>query len=178
MIKYSEEELVALLKNKDMNAFNALYDAYSAAIFGVVIRVVENEDVAQELLQDAFVKIWRNIEGYDQSKGRLYTWMLNIARNTAIDYKRSKQSKQSDKNRNIENVVYEVNRQNAVSMDTDMIGIKQEVEKLKTDYLQLIDLIYFKGYTQEETAQQLNIPLGTVKTRVRAAIQQLREALK
>ena len=104
--------------------------------------------------------------------------MLNIARNSAIDYSRSKQSKLENKIQNIDNSVYEVYKQSSAVFNTDVIGVKEEVTKLKDDYRILIDLIYFKGFTQEETAKELNIPLGTVKTRVRAAIIELRKTLK
>jgi RNA polymerase sigma factor (sigma-70 family) len=177
-ISYTEEELVALLKNKDMAAYNALYDNYSAALYGVITRIVPAEEIAEDLLQEVFVKIWRSIESYDAGKGRLFTWMLNIARNSSIDYVRSKQSRIDTKIQDISNSVYEVNKQSSGSINTDVIGLKEQVVKLKDDYRILIDLIYFKGFTQEETAKELNIPLGTVKTRVRAAIMHLREILK
>lgn len=175
---YTEDELVALLKNKDAVAYNVLYDNYSTALYGIVARIIPAEEIAQDILQDVFVKIWKSIDMYDKSKGRLYTWMLNIARNSAIDYSRSKQSKLENKIQDLDNSVYEVNKQRSTSINTDTIGVKEEIVKLKEDYRVLIDYIYFKGFTQEETAKELNIPLGTVKTRVRAAIMTLREILK
>lgn len=175
---YTEEELVALLKNKDAIAYNILYDNYSFALYGIVAHIIPAEEIAQDILQDVFVKIWKSIDMYDKSKGRLYTWMLNIARNSAIDYSRSKQSKLENKIQDIDNSVYELNKQRSTSINTDTIGVKEELVKLKEDYRILIDYIYFKGFTQEETAKELNIPLGTVKTRVRAAIMTLRQTLK
>lgn len=177
-VKYTEEELVTLLQNKDLDAYNSLYDNYSASLYGIITRIIPAEEIAQDILQDVFVKIWKSIGSYDKSKGRLYTWMLNVARNSAIDYSRSKQSKIEKKIQDIDNSVYEVGRQNSTSINTDTIGIKEQVVKLKEDYRVLIDLVYFKGYTQEETAKELDIPLGTVKTRIRAAIMQLRQTLK
>lgn len=176
-ISYTEDELVSLLKNKDIKAFDVLYNNYSSSLFGVISRIIPAEEIAQDILQDVFVKIWKSTDIYDKSKGRLYTWMLNIARNSAIDYSRSKQFKSETKNQDIDNSVYEVNKQKASSFNTDVIGLKEEVSKLKDDYRILIDLIYFKGFTQEETAKELNIPLGTVKTRVRAAIIELRKKI-
>ncbi|HET6227133.1 MAG TPA: sigma-70 family RNA polymerase sigma factor [Bacteroidia bacterium] len=175
---YTEEELVSLLKKKDTAAYGLLYDNYSGALFGVISRVVNVEEIAEDILQDVFVKIWKNIENYDASKGRLFTWMLNIARNAAIDYSRSKQSKMDGKLRDLQNSRHEINRQGAMQSNTDFIGVKEQVAKLKEDHKVLIDLIYFEGYTQEDAAKELNIPLGTVKTRVRAAIVKLRETLK
>ena len=176
-VSYTEEELVSLLKNKDVAAFNLLYENYSAALYGIVSRIIPAEEIAQDLLQEVFVKIWKSIDHYDKSKGRLYTWMLNIARNSAIDYARSKQFKLENKNQDIDNSVYEVNQQKSASFNPDFIGVKEEVIKLKEDYRVLIDMIYFKGYTQEETSKALNIPLGTIKTRVRAAIIELRKTI-
>jgi RNA polymerase sigma-70 factor (ECF subfamily) len=175
---YTEEELVALLKRKDANAYSLLYDNYSAALFGVISRVVSAEEIAEDILQDVFIKIWKNIENYDASKGRLFTWMLNIARNASIDYSRSKQFKMGTKIQGMDTSVYEVNKKSSTHSNTDFIGVKEEVAKLKEEHRILIDMIYFAGYTQEDTAKELNIPLGTVKTRVRAAIIKLRETLK
>lgn len=177
-INYTEDELVSLLKNKDTVAFDVLYDNYSSSLFGIISRIIPAEEIAQDILQDVFVKIWKSIDMYDNTKGRLYTWMLNIARNTSIDYSRSKQFKSETKNQDIDNSVYEVNKQKSSTFNTDTIGLKEEVTKLKDDYRILIDLIYFKGFTQEETAKELNIPLGTVKTRVRAAIIELRKTIR
>ena len=131
---YTEEELVALLKRKDAHAYSLLYDNYSAALFGVITRVVAAEEIAEDILQDVFVKIWKNIENYDASKGRLFTWMLNIARNAAIDYSRSKQFKIENKLQGMDTVRYEVNRQAHGQSNTDFIGVKEQVAKLKEDH--------------------------------------------
>lgn len=176
-VKYTEDELVALLKKKDMVAYNALYDNYSAALYGVITRIIPAEEIAEDILQEVFIKIWKAIDSFDQSKGRLFTWMLNIARNSSIDYIRSKQSRIENKIQNIDDSAYELSKRSK-TMNTDVIGVKEQVIKLKDDQRILIDMIYFKGYTQEETAEELGIPLGTVKTRVRAAIMQLRQTLK
>ena len=174
----SEEELVSLLKSKDARAYSLLYDSYSGALFGVISKVVNAEEIAEDILQEVFIKIWKNIDFYDASKGRLFTWMLNIARNASIDYSRSKQSKIDGKLQHLENSRYEVNQSNVLQNNTDVIGIKEQVAKLKEDHRVLIDLLYFGGYTQEDAAKELNIPLGTVKTRVRAAIVKLKETFK
>lgn len=175
---YTEEQLVALLKSKDARAYSLLYDNYSAALFGVISKVVSAEEIAEDILQDVFVKIWKNIENYDATKGRLFTWMLNIARNASIDYSRSKQSKMDTKLQDLEHSRYEVNKHNVLQNNTDFIGVKEQVAQLKEDHRVLIDMLYFEGYTQEDAAKELNIPLGTVKTRVRAAIVKLRETFK
>ena len=152
-----------------------LYDNYSAALFGVIIRIVESQENAEDVLQEVFVKIWKNISSYDSSKGKLYTWLINIARNTAIDSLRVKGHKIKSQIQSIDNSVRRINKQYSTSIQPDHIGLKTLVNKMKPEYKQLIDKLYFEGYTQEEAAEELNIPLGTVKTRARAAISQLRE---
>lgn len=177
-LKYSEEELVRLLKGKDTEAFSVLYDNYSSSLYGVIFRIVEIEENAQDILQDAFVKIWKRIDSYNSSKGRLFTWMLNIARNTAIDELRSVQFKQGKQNRTIEDSVNTINATDSATSKVDQIGLKETVAKLKPEYKLIIDLLYFKGYTQEEVSKELDMPLGTVKTRTRAALILLRELMK
>lgn len=146
-------------------------------MFGVIKRVIEAEDVANDVLQEAFVKIWRNIDMYDASKGSIFTWMLNICRNTAIDESRSKNFKKEAQNQNIEDYVSVVDTHNKVELKVDHIGLKEVIVKLKPEYRILIDKIYFEGYTQDEVSKELSIPLGTVKTRIRSAIAQLREVM-
>lgn len=88
--KYTEDELVQLLKRQERAAIVHLYDHYAGALNGVIINIVQDPDFAQDILQEVFVKIWRQMENYDPEKGRVFTWMHHIARNTAIDAIRSK----------------------------------------------------------------------------------------
>jgi len=165
---YTEEELVRLLQEKSKPAFSYLYDNYSGALYGIVLRILNNdEETSQDILQESFVKIWKNIETYDRSKGTLFTWMLNITRNTAIDILRTlkRHTIQS-----IDDNVYNIDRQHSHKTNEDNIGVKEMVNKLKPEYKIIIDLAYFGGYTQEEISEELKMPLGTVKTRARAAL--------
>lgn len=171
---FSEDELVALLKNKDEKAFNYLYDNYSAALFGIVMKTVQDETVAADVLQEVFVKIWKNIPLYDSSKGRLYTWMLNIARNHSIDVVRSKAHQQGQKTIDIDCAVYDGGSTKTVQNNIDTLGLKKQVMSLKPEWRILIDLAYFQGFTQEEIAKTLDVPLGTVKTRLRSAMTALK----
>jgi RNA polymerase sigma-70 factor (ECF subfamily) len=170
--------MVGLLKTGDEKAFSILYSNYSRALFGVIRKVIVDDTIAEDVLQDVFVKIWNNRSSYDSSKGRLYTWMLNIARNSSIDYLRSKQNRFDERIQRGENSVYEMHKTNAVQQNTDAIGLKSIVSQLKDDQRILIDLAYFEGYTQEEIAKKLDMPLGTVKTRVRTALIALRKIIK
>lgn len=169
--------MVTALKLKDRDAFSYLYDNYSGALLGVIKRVIESEEVANDVLQEAFVKIWKNIEQYESTKGSIFTWMLNICRNTAIDESRSKNFKKESQNQNIEDHVYSIDNQSNVELKVDHIGLKDVLKKLKAEHQVLIDKIYFEGYTQDEVSKELSIPLGTVKTRLRAAIIHLRELM-
>lgn len=169
--KYSEEELTQLLRRQDRKAFNYLYDNYSDAIYGIVLKVVQTEEVAQDLMQDIFVKIWKNIAQYDGSKGRLFTWMLNIARNSAIDYLRIKRPEIQDLN----TTVYSIESSQNIHEEWATDELKEIVTRLKPDQQKLIEMVYWGGYTHEETAKHLDMPLGTVKTKVRSALQDLRK---
>lgn len=170
--KIEEEDLIRLLAAREKQGIEILYDNYSAALYGVIQRIVVSDEIAEEVLQETFLKIWNNFAQYDSSKGRLFTWMVNICRNLAIDKVRSKDFVNQNKNQSIDNAVSLSDHK--TSFDPDLIGVRDIVKKLEPEYRQIIDLLYFKGYSQSEAAEKLNIPLGTVKTRSRAAIQRLR----
>ena len=169
---YSEQELVALLQQRNEKAFGYLYDNYSGALFGIVNSIVTDKEIANDVLQNVFVNIWRKIESYDATKGRLFTWMLNIARNASIDEVRSKGFRDSQKNQSLSENVDVPGAVTGPSIDD--VGLKKVLTKLKGEWRVLIDMSYFQGYTHEEISKALNIPLGTVKTRIRSALIQLR----
>jgi RNA polymerase sigma-70 factor (ECF subfamily) len=171
----AEEALVSLLQSKDQRGFSILYDNYSSALYGVILKIVRSEEIAADVMQDAFVKIWKNIEAYNRTKGTLFTWILNVARNTAIDRVRSQEFQNSQRSQDLETSINFIDNQESSQFDIDVIGIKKVVENLRPEYQQMIELLYFQGYTQAEVADEFGIPLGTVKTRVKAAIVQLRQ---
>lgn len=174
-ISLSEPELIQALRARDNKGVEALYDMYSAALYGIIFRVVQHEEIAEDLLQEAFVKIWNSIASYDDSKGRLFTWMVNIARNLSIDKTRSKDFRNHSKTEDIENIVLSVDKGYTTSINPETLGVKELVEKLNPDQKIILDLVYFRGFTHVEAAEELNIPLGTVKTRLRNAIITLRK---
>lgn len=174
----SEQELVKRLQAKDKSALEFLYDNYSGALYGVIFRVLKNEDIAEEVLQDVFLKIWDRFEQYDPTKGKLFTWMLNIARNQAIDKTRSKEISKDQKTRGIENVVSRIDNKGSVEQRIEDIGVKDIIRNLPDDQQFVVEYLYFKGYSQSELAEEFNIPLGTVKTRLRLAMQSLRATLR
>ena len=173
----SQEELLPLLINKEERAFTMLYDMYSKSLFSVITNLLSNRDDAEDVLQEVFIKIWKNIDSYNESKGRLYTWMLNIARNTTIDKLRSKGFNNSQKNLSSDNFVHLLDDSNKLVNRIDTIGIREFVNKLKPKCIQLIDLLFFKGFTQQEVSDELAMPLGTVKTQNRTCMNDLRNFL-
>lgn len=173
-----QDELVARIKARQADAFSYLYDHYSGAIFGSISRIVGDEDVAQEVLQDAFMKFWDKIDQYDASKGRFFTWMINISRNLAIDKLRSKEMKKAGKTDDIETYVSGIERDNLAHLNIDGIGLKETLSSLRDEEKFILEMVYFKGYTQSEISEEFDIPLGTVKTRLRMGVKNLRNVLQ
>ncbi len=169
-----ESLLVKMLLEKNDKTFTYLYENYSKSLYGIIYNLVKNREEAEDVLQDVFYKIWNNIEQYNESKGRLYTWMVNITRNTTIDKLRSKGFNNSQKNQNVDNFVYMLEDNSKTINKIDAIGIADFIKKLKPKCIQLIELLFFQGYTQQETSDELEIPLGTVKTNNRNCMNELR----
>ncbi|WP_157974270.1 RNA polymerase sigma factor [Lewinella sp. IMCC34183] len=153
-----------------------LFDHYGGALNNIISQIVTEQQVAEEVLQDVLMRIWDNIGQYETSKSRLFTWMARIARNAAIDRVRSKSYRKSSKTDELDVVV--INRNNSETMSVEHIGLAKVINQLDPNYRSIIDLLYFKDYTQAEAAEALDLPLGTVKTRSRRALQKLREILR
>ena len=169
------ETLVSKFQEKDERAFESLYNMYSESMHGVIYNIVRDHDIAQEVMQDVFIKAWHKADSYNSSKGRFFTWILNIARNAAIDKTRSKSFKNSAKNLNADYFVDILPTQDNLDNTTDAIGIAKFVGKLAEKCKKVIDLLYFKGYTQKEASETLDMPIGTIKTHNRNCIKELRE---
>jgi len=174
-ISLSEEELVHALRHHEKIAVEALYDMYSSSLYGVISRIITDTAVAEDVLQETFVKIWHSFASYSTEKGRLFTWMVNIARNLAIDKLRSKDFKNQNKNQELEINVTFIDEQRNTVYKPELLGVKELVQTLKPEQKLILELVYFKGYTHVEAADELGIPLGTIKTRLRMAIQELRK---
>ncbi len=175
--KITEDQIIALLRQKDKEGMRWLYRSYGKVVFGVICRIVKMEDIAENVLQDALLKVWNNIESYDLSKGRFLSWILKIARNTAIDKVRSKTYQQSLKSHPIDPAMSSDPRF-ATTPDTAHIDVRNKVGNLEEKYRQLIEMTYFEGYTHVEVAERLELPLGTVKGRIRKALSELRKVLR
>ncbi|MBV6426647.1 MAG: ECF RNA polymerase sigma factor RpoE [Haliscomenobacter sp.] len=170
----TEIELVKLLQSGDEAAYAQLYDRYASLLFGVLVRIVGEREDAENLLQDCFVKIWQHVDRFDPEKGRLATWLINIARNTAIDFTRSKYFSQKRQIQPLENFVHKEPGSVSTGLPVDTLGLWQLVKQLTPACREVIEWMYFEGYTQQEIADRFGIPLGTVKTRTRIALKELR----
>ncbi len=171
-----ETEIVDLLRRGDQRAVSVIYQHYADVLFGLIYKIVRSETIAEEVLQDTLVKIWKNAAQYDRSKGRLFTWFANIARNTAIDKVRSATYQREQKTGSTENLVHEGVLGTEETQVADP-GLQKVINSLDEKYRVLIELAYFQGYSQREIEKELGIPLGTIKSRLRAAIQELRTKL-
>lgn len=144
---------------------------YAPSLYGIALSILKNEEDASDVLQESLLKIWKNIDKYNPKKGSFFTWMLNITRNTAIDKYRKKQKEQEIVTTNVESIKAFFSIQNSI----DAIGLKEIISQLSREEIEVIDELYFKGATHKEAAETLNLPLGTVKTRIRGALIKLRE---
>jgi RNA polymerase sigma factor (sigma-70 family) len=172
---YNEDELVAALKKYENNAYKYLYMNYRGSLYNAILQIIPEQETASDVLQEVFVTVWQNIGKYDPGKGRLFTWLLKLTRNAAINKTRSKIYKSQMKNADIDNYVNYVEEKEPQEQDVNRIGLRKQVHLLREDYKNVVELSYYNGFTQEEIARALNIPLGTVKTRLRNALVELRK---
>jgi len=147
-----------------------LYDRYSSPLYGVIRRIVNDDEIAQDALQDAFVKIWKNFNKYDENKSQLFTWMYAIARNTALDHQRKiNKSYTDDIQKQVDNVLL------STSMNEDAIDIREKLNNIESKYKEVIDALFFQGYSQREWSKESGTPLGTIKSRLRVGMRMLKE---
>lgn len=172
-----QDQLIAELQAGNEKAFERIYQLYSESTYGIIFSITKDSDISEELLQDVFLKIWNNASSYNPQKGRFFTWVLNIARNASIDKLRSKEFKNAKLNLKSDNFVDILESNSNLSGKMDAIGLQKYIDILEPVCKKLIDLLFFKGFTQKETAEELEMPLGTVKTRNRVCIDKLRSTV-
>lgn len=168
-------EITKLLRNRDEKGLSLLYDHYSSALYGIAFRILRNEAYAEEALQNSFLKVWKNIHQYDENKATLYTWMSQIVRYSSIDIRRLKSFDKQEKTESLETNVY---KEAATNTNLDGLDAKIVLLGLDKKYQVVLEYLYLKGYTQQELSDELDIPLGTIKTRLRKAISIIRSNLK
>lgn len=165
----TEKELIEAVQRKDQKAFYRLYDKYSGALYGVIIRMCQDSGLAEELLQESFLKIWNKAENYSPDKGRFYTWAYRIARNTTLNAMR----KTSPLIQSEDLSVYKNKEEEEESWDFQ--SLNGQIQELEPHHRQALSLVYFQGYTHREAHEEMGVPLGTFKSYIRQALKQLRE---
>ncbi|MEL6976228.1 MAG: sigma-70 family RNA polymerase sigma factor [Bacteroidota bacterium] len=170
MASLIEKHIVSLLAEKDDKAIALLYEHYGDTLYGVAYKVVKDEDLAQDILQESFVKIWKKADSYDATKAKLFTWLFRITRNTAIDKLRSITNK-SDKEVQID--VSDVYNVGVAGLNPDFLDVKENLGKIELKYQIVLEALFFQGMTQQEASEELDIPLGTIKSRLKIGLREL-----
>jgi RNA polymerase sigma factor (sigma-70 family) len=173
-----QDFLISQLQEGNEKAFEKIYQLYSKSVFGVIFTILRDEALAEEILQDVFLKVWEKAPHYEASKGRFFTWILNIARNASIDHLRSKTYKDLQKNVEDDTFVNIIESRENFAESTETIGLQKYIRLLEPLCKNIIELLFFKGYTQKESAKALEMPLGTLKTRNRMCIKKLRASIR
>lgn len=164
-------DIINLIKDRDEKGLSMLYDNYAPALLGIINGIVQHRETAEEILQESFLKVWEGIEGYNNKRGTLFTWMATIARRKAIDKVRLKSYGSSEA---LDATLHGGSTTPVVETNIDS---QRLLSKLSSDHSTVLSMVYLRGMSQQQTADALDIPLGTVKTRVRLALKTLREEL-
>ena len=172
MISSLEIQIVSLLEKGDKKAISILYDNYSDALYGVIKKIISDDDTAQDVLQESFVKIWRYSDKYDSSKAKLFTWLYRIAYNTAIDKVRSLKNKDGNEVQIDKSSVYKIS---AGELNEDVLDIQKHLKSIDEKYQIVINALFFEGMTQQEASEELDIPLGTIKSRLKIGLRELKK---
>jgi RNA polymerase sigma-70 factor (ECF subfamily) len=181
VLKFKDDaDLASRLQRRDPNAMGELYDRYGRLTYSVILRIVRNEAVAEDLVQETFIRIWNRVQGFDHERGALGPWILTVARNRAIDYLRSIEGRRTE-------TVFELEKLEHPSLfanlETEIFNLdrvrllKEAFQKLNANQRTVLELAYYEGLSQTEMSERLKQPLGTVKTWVRTALKALREEL-
>ena len=174
-----DPELVARLQRRDPQALAELFDRYGKLAYALILRVVRDAGIAEDLVQETFLRVWNRVQGFSSEKGPIGPWLLAVARNRAIDYLRSAGGRERNAMEFEEAdhpALYTDMEQDILTSDQARL-VKAAMEKLSPQQRQVIELAYFEGLSQTEMAERLQLPLGTVKTWVRAALKNLRDDL-
>jgi RNA polymerase sigma-70 factor (ECF subfamily) len=181
-----DEELMDRLTGRDLHAFEALYDRYADLVFSVALRVVADPHVAEDVTQDVFLRVWRRPDHFDVRRGKFVTWLLSVTRNRSIDerrtYSRRLRRESMPPAEEEEDVLPSTDARDDPAQMTvlsdERVAVRRAMEILPPEQRLPIQLAYFGGLTQQEIANKLGQPLGTVKTRIRLGMQKMRGALQ
>ncbi len=180
----SDERLVKALAQRDVKAMEVLYDRHGSYVYSMCLRMVRDIQLAEDLTQEVFLRIWRRPELYDIGRGRFLTWLLSVARNRSIDEQRSRSRRfrfEEPPSLAVEEILAAApaaaSRQDPAVATDERIAVQSALTSLPSDQRLVIQLAYFGGFTQQEISESLGQPLGTVKTRIRLGLQKLRTML-
>ena len=179
-VEEDDRNLAERLKRREPDAMAQLYDSYGKLAFSLIYRIVRDVGVAEDLVQETFLRVWNRAHGFDAGRGALGPWLLAVARNRAIDYIRSSGWKMARGSLDLE---YAEHPSAFVNFEGDLLTrdremrVRKAVDRLNENQRHVIELAYFEGLSQSEMAERMGQPLGTVKTWVRSALKNLREEL-
>jgi RNA polymerase sigma-70 factor (ECF subfamily) len=168
-------DLLLATAEGDRTAFAELYDRTSAKLFGIVLRILTERSMAEDAMQDAYVKIWRNASGYDASRGSPITWLATIARNVAIDIQRREQPAGRRRDDSVE---LETLADHAAPPSAETLAsLRACLDRLDGDQRALILAAYLRGDSREELAERLGHPMGTIKSWLHRGLARLKACL-
>lgn len=171
-----EDRIAYLLADKDKQAVTLVFENYGGLLFNVINRIVKDDAMSEDVLQTVLLKVWENGLNFDASKGSLFTWLTSISRNAAIDKTRTKDFRLTQESKQGVEVV-NISEQLVVEDEADKVYLNQLISQLSDDHKTLINMSFIEGYTHKEICKHLEMPLGTVKTRIRLAIKHLRSII-
>lgn len=169
---HTDINLIQRVQRQDQHALMALYQTYGGAVYGLAMRVLQNPGMAEEVTQDVFLKLWQHPERWNPALGQFSSWLLTITRNAAIDRLRKERHANTDSVEHMDLAANPHGQHDTHWADGQLLA--QLMRELPPEQRQLIELAFFHGYTHSELAQKLQLPLGTVKTRLRSGLQKLR----
>jgi RNA polymerase sigma-70 factor, ECF subfamily len=177
----TESRIIEQLRRRDPDGLAGAYDLYARTVFALLLRITRDKAAAEDLLQELFLRVWNRGRDFDSRKGTLGVWIMAIARNMAIDHVRSAQTRFSSRVRpmdHVEGLCFAHDPTGPEMRIHDVRTIREAFAALNAEEKRVMELAYFEGFSQSEIAERLQQPLGTVKSRMRSALQRLRTAMK
>lgn len=178
-----EIELMKKIKAKDDKALAELYDLYNRLLFGMIISVVKKREEAEDVLQEVFVKIWEKAHSFNEDRGNVYSWIVTLTRNKAIDRIRSKGYKTQQKaSQDVDAPEFTLEGDKYDPLETTIFSdraelVRKALGEIPESQSEVLEIAYYRGMTQSEISDHLEIPLGTVKTRMRQGMIKLKDIL-
>lgn len=169
-----DHSLLELVRGRDQNAMAALFDRYGTMVYSIAMRVLRESSSAEDVMQEVFIRVWENPEAFVSGRGSLAGWLAVVARNRAVDALRRRRPSDS-----VNDVVLPTNTNLASEAERNILmqKVQQVLENLPVDQRRSLELSFFEGLSHSEIAERTGTPLGTVKTRIRTALINLREAI-